>query len=99
VRDIGLILLAISFVLLLTMVVITMIVPSAGRRLRRYNAQREALRSRFASSAAASLELDWAIYGEVPKQEMIILGRRHSWQFASDSLTPDGWRLRFTRSL
>jgi hypothetical protein len=98
VREIGLPLLAISFVVLLTMVVITMVVPSTGRRLSRYNEQREALRGLFAASSGTSLDVDWPTYGEVPKQEVIILGRKHSWEFQADSLTADGWLLRFTRS-
>ncbi|CAM3569413.1 hypothetical protein KIPE111705_14610 [Kibdelosporangium persicum] len=96
--QIGLVVGGTGFVLLLTMVIVTMIVPSAGRRLRRYNEQRAALKDFFASAPGRSLGLDWAAYGEVPKQEVILVARKASWQFTGDELTDTGWTLRFTKS-
>lgn len=96
--QIGLLVGGTGFVLLLTMVIVTMIVPPAGKRLRRYNEQRTALKDFFASAPGHSLELDWATYGEVPKQEVILMARKASWQLKSDELTDTGWLLRFTKS-
>lgn len=95
---IGLLIGGAGFVLLMIVIVATMIVPSAGPRLRRYNEQRAALREFFAKAPGSTLEFDWAVYGEVPKPEIILLAGKHSWQFADDELTDDGWTLRFTKS-
>jgi hypothetical protein len=89
--------LAISFGLFLTMVIVTIIVPTEGRRFNRYNAQRVALREFLASAPDTSLEFDWAVYGEVPKPEILVLAGKSSWEFASDELTDTGWTLRFTK--
>jgi hypothetical protein len=95
--QIGLLILLISFGLFLTMVIITIIVPMEGRRFSRYNQQRVALREFFAAAPGTSLEFDWAVYGEVPKPEVILLAGKSSWMFASDELTDTGWTLRFTK--
>lgn len=95
--QIGLLILLVSFGLLLTMVIITIIVPTEGRRFSRYQSQRVALREFFAKAPGAELEFDWAGYGEVPKPEVLVLAAKSSWKFASDELTDTGWTLRFTK--
>jgi hypothetical protein len=95
--QIGLLIGGIAFGLFLTMVIITIIVPTEGRRFSRYNQQRAALREFFAAAPGASLEFDWAVYGEVPKPEILVLAGKSSWKFVSDELTDTGWTLRFTK--
>ncbi len=95
--QIGLLIMAVSFGLLLTMVIVTIIVPTEGRRFSRYNSQRVALREFFAKAPGDKLEFDWAVYGEVPKPEVLLLAGKSSWKFASDELTDTGWTLRFTK--
>jgi hypothetical protein len=95
---IGLVIGGVALALLIAVVVATIVHPSAGKRLRRYNEQRTALRDFLAAAPGGSLELDWATYGEVPKQEVILLAGKHSWQFADDELTDSAWVLRFTKS-
>lgn len=95
---IGLLIGGAGFLLLMIVVVMTIMVPRHGPRNTRYNEQRAALREFFAKAPGPALEFDWATYGEVPKQEVIILAGKESWQFAGDKLTDDGWTLRFTKS-
>lgn len=97
-EQIGLLIGGIAFGLFMTMVIITMIVPPAGRRLRRYNEQRDALKAFFAKAPGTSLEVNWPDYGEIPKAEVIILGGKQSWTFTDDELTDSTWVLRFTKS-
>jgi hypothetical protein len=95
---IGLLIGGAGVVLLMIVVVMTIMVPRHGPRNRRYNEQRAAVREFFAKAPGSTLEFDWAGYGEVPKPEIILLAGKHSWQFADDKLTDEGWTLRFTKS-
>jgi hypothetical protein len=95
--QIGLVIGGAGLALLITMVALTIILPRQGARSDGYNTQRVALREFFAQAPGDTLEFDWAVYGEVPKPEILVLAGKSSWKFASDELTDTGWTLRFTK--
>lgn len=95
--DIGFALFMSSVGLILLSAVVTIIVPRTGPRLKKYQEQRAALNDFFANAEGSRLEFDWFRFGEVPKQELVMLAGEHHWRFDSDEITDTAWILRFRK--